>query len=104
MKLKSATKVFEIDLLAVAEEELADSYDWYEEQLPLLGNKFYNEINHYLNLLENNPYQFAIKYSEELRAASLNKFPFLIIYWIDEINRKIFIVSIFHTSRNPRYF
>ena len=96
--------MFEIDLLAVAEEELADSYDWYEEQLPLLGNKFYNEINHYLNLLENNPYQFAIKYSEELRAASLNKFPFLIIYWIDEINRKIFIVSIFHTSRNPRYF
>jgi len=52
MKLKHATKVFEVELLAVAEEELADSFDWYEEQMPLLGNKFYNEINHYLNLLE----------------------------------------------------
>ncbi|MCR8560606.1 type II toxin-antitoxin system RelE/ParE family toxin [Mucilaginibacter sp. BJC16-A38] len=96
--------MFEVELLTEAEKELANAYDWYEEQLTSLGNRFYKEIKYYLTLIENNPYLFQIRYSEELRAASLNKFPFLIIYWIDEINRVVYVTSIFHTSRSPKYF
>ncbi|HEY5326004.1 MAG TPA: type II toxin-antitoxin system RelE/ParE family toxin [Mucilaginibacter sp.] len=96
--------MFKIELLAQAEGELSEAYDWYEKQQTALGNRLYNEVNHYLNLIELNPYQFPVKYVEELRSASLNKFPFLILYWIDEVNNTIFIVSIFHTSRNPKYF
>jgi plasmid stabilization system protein ParE len=94
--------VFKIELLAIAEEELSDSYDWYEEQQPGLGNRFYNEISYYLSLLENNPYQFPVKYIQELRTVAINKFPFLIIYWVDEVNDVVYITSVFHTSRNPR--
>jgi hypothetical protein len=96
--------VFEIELLAIAEDELSDSYDWYEDQQIGLGNRFYNEISYYLNLLEKNPFQFPVKYIEELRTVAINKFPFLIIYWIHEISEVIYVVSIFHTSRNPRVF
>jgi plasmid stabilization system protein ParE len=96
--------VFKIELLAIAEEELSDSYDWYEEQQPGLGNRFYNEISYYLSLLENNPYQFPVKYIQELRTVAINKFPFLIIYWVDEVNDVVYITSVFHTSRNPRVF
>lgn len=96
--------MFKIDLLALAEDELSESYDWYQEQQAGLGNRFYNEVNHYLTLLEENPYQFPIKYIEELRSASLTVFPFLIIYWIDEPNNIVFVISVFHTSRNPRVF
>lgn len=95
--------MFEIILLAQAEDELADAYDWYEEQQPQLGNRFYNEINYYLTLLEKDPYLFPVKYVEELRAASTNKFPYIIIYWIDEVKRVVYVVSIFHTSRKPEY-
>ncbi|MDB4904621.1 MAG: plasmid stabilization system [Mucilaginibacter sp.] len=104
MKSNRDTKVFKIELLAEAEDELSDAYDWYEDQQTSLGNKFYNEVNHYLNLIEHNPHQFPIKYIEELRSASLNKFPYVIIYWIDDINLNVFVVSIFHTSRNPKYY
>ena len=96
--------MFKVELLAQAEDELSEAYDWYEEQQPSLGNKFYNEVNHYLTLLEYNPHQFPIKYIEELRSASLNKFPYLLIYWIDEDNLQVIVVSIFHTSRHPKYF
>jgi toxin ParE1/3/4 len=96
--------VYKVELLFGAEEELSDAYDWYEEQQVALGNKFYNEINHYLTLIENNPYHFPVKYVEELHSAALNKFPYLVIYWIDEINLTVFVVSIFHTSRDPKYF
>jgi plasmid stabilization system protein ParE len=95
--------VYKVELLALAEDELSNSYDWYEEQQADLGDKFYKEVNYYLSLIENNPYQFPVKYVEELRIASLNKFPFIIIYWIDEPNNSVFVASIFHTSRNPRY-
>ncbi|MDB5003950.1 MAG: plasmid stabilization system [Mucilaginibacter sp.] len=96
--------MFKVELLAIAENELSDSYDWYEEQQIGLGNRFYNDVNYYLSLLENNPHQFPIKYIDELRSVSIYKFPFVIIYWIDESNTAVYVVSVFHTSRNPRVF
>jgi len=96
--------VFKIELLEVAEIELSDSYDWYEEQQLGLGNRFYKEISYYLNLLESKPYLFPIRYAGDLRTVAINKFPYLIIYWIDEVTNAIYVVSIFHTSRNPRKF
>ncbi|WP_290303251.1 type II toxin-antitoxin system RelE/ParE family toxin [Mucilaginibacter flavus] len=95
--------MFEIELLLAAEDELSEAYDWYQEQLPDLGDKFYKEIDHYLYLIYQNPFHFPVKYKSELRAASLNKFPFIIIYWVDEVNRKTFVTSIFHTSRKPKH-
>lgn len=95
--------MFSVELLAQAEDELSDAYDWYEHKQQSLGNKLYNEVNHYLTLIEENPYQFPVKYTEDLRSASLNRFPYLILYWIDESNNIVFIVSIFHTSRNPKW-
>jgi toxin ParE1/3/4 len=96
--------VFNLELLAEAEIELAEAFEWYEEQLNGLGNKLYNEVSYYLSLIESNPYLFAIKYRDDLRSATLNKFPYLIIFWVDEIERSIYIVSIFLTKRNPKYF
>jgi mRNA-degrading endonuclease RelE of RelBE toxin-antitoxin system len=96
--------VFKVELLSLAEQELFESYDWYEKQQEGLGNRFYKDINYYLALLEENPFQFPIKYIESLRTLSVHKFPFLLIYWIDEINTTVYIVSVFHTSRNPRVF
>lgn len=96
--------MYEIELLIEAEFELSEAYDWYEEKQPGLGDKFYKEVRRYLQLLEKNPLQFPIRQIEELRFAALSKFPYLVIYWIDKVNKIVFVVSIFHTSRNPRYF
>lgn len=96
--------MFEIELLFQAENELSEAYDWYEEQQSGLGNRLFGEVNHYLQLIETNPFHFPVKYPEELRSASLKIFPYLIIYWVDETKRTAFVVSIFHTSRKPQDF
>ena len=43
--------MFEIELLPQAENELAEAFDWYEEQLVGLGNKLYKEIDYYLTAI-----------------------------------------------------
>jgi hypothetical protein len=95
--------VFEVELLFEAEEELSEAYDWYENQRSGLGNRFFREVNNYLQLIEKNPLHFQVRYPEELRAAALNIFPYLVIYWVDEKTLKVFVTSIFHTSRKPKY-
>lgn len=95
--------MFDIELLADAENELAEAFEWYEERKSGLGNLLYKELDYYLSLINSNPYLFQIKYDGELRAAGLNKFPYLVIFWVDELSFKIFVVSIFHTSRQPKF-
>lgn len=95
--------MFEVELLAEAEFELADAFDWYEQQQATLGTKFYREVNHYLSLIEQNPFQFPIRYPSDLRVAALNKFPYLIIFWLDENDKLAFVNSIFHTSRESKF-
>lgn len=95
--------MFEIELLFQAENELSEAYDWYEEQQTGLGNRLIDEISHYLTVVGTNPFQFPARYAQDLRTAALKIFPYLIIYWIDEHRHKVFVTSIFHTSRKPRY-
>ena len=95
--------MYNIELLSGAEDELSEAFDWYEEKQKGLGLKLYNEVKYFLSLLENNPYQYQIRYAEELRAVALKKFPYLVIYWVDDINNIVYILSLFHTIRNPKY-
>ncbi len=96
--------MFKVELIPIAEDEMSDAYDWYEEQSAGLGDRLYKEISHYLNLIEKKPLYFQVKYPGDVRAATLKKFPYLIIYWIDEVNSLIIVLSIFHTSRRPKFF
>jgi toxin ParE1/3/4 len=93
--------VFEVELLFQAEDELSEAYDWYEERQTGLGNRLFREVNHYLGVIEKNPFHFQIRYPQSLRAAPLKIFPYLVIYWIDESKRVVYVTSIFHTSRDP---
>ena len=95
--------MFEVELLFQAENELSDAYYWYEGEQAGLGTRLFSEVNHYLGLIEKNPYHFQVRYPQGLRAAALRVFPYLIIYWIDESTSTVYVTSIFHTSRKPIY-
>lgn len=71
---------------------------------PGLAKKFLKEIDHYLDLIAENPLQFAIKFSDRYRFAVLKVFPFFIVYRIEEDQELVYVISIFHTSRNPVNF
>ena len=75
MRLKKVTRVYNIELLSEAEDELSEAHKWYEDRQNSLGDKLYREVRHLLSLIEINPYQYPVKYNNDLRSASISKFP-----------------------------
>ncbi|MEO6149690.1 MAG: type II toxin-antitoxin system RelE/ParE family toxin [Mucilaginibacter sp.] len=95
--------MFDLKLLAHAEDEFSEAFDWYQKQQTGLGKKFFTEVNQQLTLIEANPYHYPIRYANVLHAVPVKKFPFIIIYWVDDAKQQIVVASIFHTSRQPKY-
>ena len=56
------------------------------------------EVKEIILRIENNPYQFP-KIEKEARKASLKRFPFAVLFVVE--NNLINVFSIFHFSRNP---
>ncbi len=96
--------MFTIQLFQTATADLQESYDWYEEQSFGLGERFAREVDVYLELISENPFQFAVQFSGKYRFALLKKFPFRIVYRIDEDRKHVYVSAIFHTSRDPKRF
>ena len=95
---------YKIIFLKPASEELEESFYWYENKRLNLGLELIEEIEYYLNLIENNPLLFE-KYNdkEDLRRIPLIRFPFLLIYWIEVLEKIIYIDAIFHLKRKPKF-
>ena len=92
---------YKIVLLQRAKIEIKDAYDWYENKANGLGDKFLIVLEKYKSLIVANPKLFKCTY-KSFREVPLQTFPFLLVYHIDEIKKEIIIVSVFHSSRNPK--
>jgi len=87
-------------LLPRAFNELFEAWEWYENRQTGLGNRFRSDVNKKINEIESHPRRYRAK-KESFREAHVKSFPYLIIYKINNKQKKIVIASIFHTSRNP---
>jgi plasmid stabilization system protein ParE len=93
-----------VKLLKRAELELIDACDWHEKQQKGLSLKLRQAVRKALKLIVSNPDLYAKKYNTDMHFAPLNKFPYIIVYWLDVHLDTLFITSIFHTKRNPKVF
>ncbi|MFI5159549.1 MAG: type II toxin-antitoxin system RelE/ParE family toxin [Sphingobacteriales bacterium] len=84
-----------------AEAEYFKAFDYYEDQLDGLGDRFEQAVANKVGQIVKNPYQYQGKRSN-YRECWVKEFPFLIVYKVLAVNRVILITSIFHTSRNPK--
>jgi len=96
--------VYIVKFLLEAELELSDACEWYENHKPGLGKEFLDEFDNCIEQILNNPFEFAVNFSERYRFATLKKFPYSIVYRIDDDNDFVMINSVFHQSRNPSKF
>jgi plasmid stabilization system protein ParE len=92
---------YKISITSAASIDIAENIDWYNNEVPGLGNKFYNQIKSCLDRIGKNPFLYAIRY-KSTRTAILKSFPFMIHYYINEESKTIIILSILHTSRSTR--
>lgn len=89
---------FEIIIKEEAYRDLQIAYDYYEEQMPGLGDELLEEIKVKLAYIKKYPLHFA-KVHKAFRQSLIARFSYLLIYEIS--GNKILVYSLFHTSQNP---
>ncbi len=94
---------FEIVLRREAEVDLDKIFIWYEEQKVGLGLDFINEFEAVIYRILRNP-SYASYIKADARSASLKRFPYDVIYRINELNRQVRIIAVIHQRRSPEWF
>jgi plasmid stabilization system protein ParE len=84
-----------------AQKEYEQPIAWYSERSELAALNFIKNVDATYLRITKRPYQFKNTY-KFFREASVKKYPFVIIYTIEESIKTIIIVSVFHHKRNPK--
>ena len=93
--------MFQYRIEVSAAKEYEEAYDWYERQSELAADRFKLTVNKSIADICADPFRNRNAY-KNLYEVSLKKFPFNIIYFIEEEKRSLTITSIFHHKRNPK--
>ncbi|MHC1775202.1 MAG: type II toxin-antitoxin system RelE/ParE family toxin [Lentimicrobium sp.] len=92
--------MYNVVILPLASEDIRQASSWYELRQKGLGKKFVSELRETAKFIKHEPQAAGIRYGD-IRVVALKVFPFMIHYAIDENNKNIIILAVFHTSRNP---
>ena len=84
----------------IAANEYEAAYSWYIERSIKAADNFVIAIDEAINVICTNPHRYKKSY-KELREIILKKYPFYLIYLIDEKKKTIIITSIYHNKRDP---
>lgn len=66
-----------IRFLSVADQEVADAVQWYEEQVECLSRAFLDELDRVVRLIRNYP-RLGTQIEAEIRRFLLSRFPILL--------------------------
>lgn len=92
---------YTIKISPLARLDIAESKAWYEERSVGLGDRFYQHVSERIDYLTHSPQHFHTRY-EDVRCALTKKFPFGIFFIIEEAEKRVFVIAVLHTSRNPQ--
>jgi plasmid stabilization system protein ParE len=90
-----------IEFEPAAKFELNEALDWYAQRSDFAATAFADEINSATVRIAADPERFP-KTIAGCRQASLRRYPYSIIYFIEF--SKIFIVAVAHAKRHPEYW
>ena len=84
----------------IAANEYGDAFNWYEERSILASDAFMVSVQNAIEAVCKNPYRYRNTY-KKFREITLKKYPFNLIFYIDEESKLIIVISIYHHKRNP---
>jgi len=90
-----------VRFLQVAETELDEAIRWYREQGPGLGDAFLIEVLSTSERIARYPEGWH-QLSEGIRRCRLSRFPYGLIYTVD--NGDILVLAVAHLHRRPDYW
>jgi plasmid stabilization system protein ParE len=89
--------VFNVNLTQEASDQLNEAIAYYQKRGK--GAAFLNQVNDIFDLISQNPELFPIEF-KNYRKATVQKFPYLVIYFTDVKN--VIVTSVFNTYQNPK--
>jgi plasmid stabilization system protein ParE len=90
-----------ITYVSIAELEVAEAAQYYNEQEPGLGNTFLNAVREAEQRIQRNPEAWAFR-EKPIRGHRASPFPHSILY--RELPDRIQVVAVAHPSRQPGYW
>ncbi|MFY9309834.1 MAG: type II toxin-antitoxin system RelE/ParE family toxin [Bacteroidia bacterium] len=90
---------FKIKIEPLAKRDIQNEINYYNSRQKDLGKKFHAELKDYLKALEQTPF-YGIRY-DSVHCLPLKKFPVMIHYTLDELNKIIVVRAVINTSKNP---
>ena len=78
--------------------DIQKAMNYYDNCQTGLGKKFETVVDKHILTISKNPF-FQIRYNG-VRCLPVKTFPFMIHFVIDEERNEVFIISVFHTSKN----
>jgi plasmid stabilization system protein ParE len=91
---------YSLTFLKEAEYDIQEAFDHYQLELEGLEHRFLTAIENQVDFIAKYPLAFPVKYKNYRQARISKTFPFVIIYAIEDST--VLIISVFHTSRNPK--
>ena len=85
-----------------AREDYRDAYAWYHERGEHLAESFESAIDQALMRIAEAPERFG-RYDARHRCFLLRRFPYSIVYRVEEADRVI-VVAVAHHRRQPGYW
>ncbi len=85
-----------VKFMLEASEEVAAVRAWFEEQRVGSGEGFLGSLRKTVERVENNPELYGIVF-EDVRAAKLHRFPYVVYYVVEE--ERTVVVSVRHGRR-----
>jgi plasmid stabilization system protein ParE len=83
------------------ELDVAAAATWYEDKRPGLGHEFIEEVIQVWRSLAENPLLAARRHPERnLRWRFPERFPYRIIYEVDENTRTVIVLAVLHAARH----
>ena len=83
-----------------AAKEYLNTLSWYKERSLQAADNFVLAVSETLNKIEDQPDRFRKTY-KNYHEAKIKKYPFSIVYFIDEKKQIIIVTTLFHQKRNP---
>ena len=84
-----------------AATEYIEAVAWYKERSLQAAENFIFLIQQTLTQIETQPDYFK-KSFKNFHEAKTQKYPYSIVYFLDEKKKRIVITTIFHNKRNPK--
>lgn len=89
---------YNVKMSSLAEQNVDNALAYYSDVSLSVAESFFTSLNESLLILKTNPF-FEVRY-QKVRVLPLKKFPFLLLFEVDEADKTVLVLSVFNTYQS----